>query len=253
MHNRVVIDCFPEHVSRYHHGYAVVAIDVVRATTSAITAVVSGRRCFMVSTLTRAWELAAQLGNAILAGEQRGLIPPGFDINNSPSEILALGDISRPIILLSSSGTALCEEASKCDAAFLACLRNYSSIAGSLAGRFSNVAVIGAGSRGEFREEDQLCCAWIAEQLIELGYHAANRETLDIVRRWSHEREDAWLGNKSAAYLRDSGQLADLEFILSHVADINACFTISDGEVVMDDAPLAGAREEAVRKGIYGA
>ena len=29
----------------------------------------------------------------------------------------------------------------------------------------TRVAVIGAGSKGEFREEDQICCAWIAAGL----------------------------------------------------------------------------------------
>ena len=51
MASHVVIDCFPESVARYRSGYAVVAIDVVRATTTAITAVAMGRRCFAVPTI----------------------------------------------------------------------------------------------------------------------------------------------------------------------------------------------------------
>jgi hypothetical protein len=35
MGNTVVIDCFPESVARWRDGYAVVAVDVVRATTTA--------------------------------------------------------------------------------------------------------------------------------------------------------------------------------------------------------------------------
>src|SRR5437762_14076988 len=46
------------------------------------------------------------------------------------------------------------------------------------------VAVIGAGSRDEFREEDQLCCAWIARDLLAQGFAAANERTTEIVRRW---------------------------------------------------------------------
>jgi 2-phosphosulfolactate phosphatase len=231
----VVIDCFPESVSRYRDGYAIVAVDVVRATTTAISAAVCGHRCFPVATVEAALELAASLENALLAGEERGIMPLGFDLNNSPTELLARGDFERPVVLVSSSGTKLCHEASKCDTAFLACFRNYRSMAGHLAKNFPKVAVIGAGSRGEFREEDQMCCAWIAELLLDAGYRPLNRETVDIVKRWSNKAVGAWIGNKSAAYLRTTGQFADLEFILEHIADLDAPFLLRDGEVVMCD------------------
>jgi 2-phosphosulfolactate phosphatase len=169
-----------------------------------------------------------------LAGEQSGIVPPGFAVDNSPTQLLSRIDLERPVILLSSSGTRLCHEAAKCDAAFLACLRNYVSVADHLAGNFSNIAVIGAGSRGQFRDEDQMCCAWIAERLLGAGYSPGNRTTLDIVKRWSKVPVDSWIDNKSASFLRRSGNLADLEFILKNVADLNALFTLQDGEVLME-------------------
>jgi 2-phosphosulfolactate phosphatase len=229
----VVIDCFPESVVRYRQGYAVVAVDVVRATTTAISAVAAGRRCFVAPTIAAAHRLAETLGNALLVGEQKGVVPPGFDLNNSPVELLARTDFERPAILLSSSGTRLCHEVSSCDAAFLACLRNYTSIAAHLAESFPQVAVIGAGSRGEFREEDQMCCAWIAERLVHLGYAPENCETDAWIKRWSNAPLDAWVGGKSVAYLRDSGQLRDLQFILDNTADLTAIFTMRGNEVVM--------------------
>src|SRR5216684_3940062 len=119
MRNTVVIDCFPESVARYRAGYAVVSVDVVRATTTAITAAAAGRRCFPVPTTQAAFGLAARLNNALLAGEQRGVVPPGFHLNNSPAELMVRTDLERPVVLLSSSGTRLCHEASKCGAAFL--------------------------------------------------------------------------------------------------------------------------------------
>jgi 2-phosphosulfolactate phosphatase len=233
----VVIDCFPESVVRYRNGYAVVAIDVVRATTTAISAVAAGRRCLLVSTIDAARQLAATLGNALLVGEQRGIMPPNFDLNNSPVELLARTDLERPAILLSSSGTRLCNEASACDAAFLACFRNYTSLAAHLGDNFRNVAVIGAGSRGEFRAEDQLCCALIAERLMRMDYVPENSATDAIVKRWQNVPTNAWVESKSAAYLRDSGQLKDLAFILDNTDDISAVFTMHGNEVI-----VAGSR-----------
>lgn len=244
MGNIVVVDCFPESVGRYLKGYAVVAIDVVRATTTAITAAAMGRRCFPVPTVEAAFELARKLNNPLLVGEQRGVVPPGFDMNNSPAALAARSDLHRPAIMLSSSGTRLCHEASRCDAVFLACLRNYSSMAGHLAFNFPKIAVIGAGTRGEFREEDQMCCAWLADILVDVGYQPGERTTKDIIERWRGARADDWIGGKSAAYLRNSGQIEDLEFILSHINDLQAPVTLRGGEVVMEATGLAKAASE---------
>jgi len=82
MRGTVVIDCFPESAARYREGHAIVAIDVVRATTTAITAVAGGRRCFPVPTVAAAHDVAGRLDRPLLAGEQGGAVPPGFDLNN---------------------------------------------------------------------------------------------------------------------------------------------------------------------------
>ena len=253
MRNTVIIDSLPESVARYRHGYAVVAVDVVRATTTAITAAATGRRCFPVPTMNAALQLAGRLQDPLLAGEQRGIVPPGFHLNNSPAQMAGRGNIERPLILLSSSGTRLCHEAAQCDAAFLACLRNYISAARHIAARFPAVALIGAGSHDEFREEDQMCCAWIAECLLDLGYLAADANTVEIVRRWSNKPAHAWITNKSARYLRTSGQLADLDFILEHVADLNTPFVLRNGEVLAHGMPLNTEVRESAGNAIYDA
>jgi 2-phosphosulfolactate phosphatase len=234
MPRSVVIDCFPESAVRYREGHAVVVIDVVRATTTAITAVALGRRCLPVVTPDAAYSLAGRLADPLLVGEVNGIMPTGFDINNSPAALVKRKDLHRPVILLSSSGTRLLQTAACCEVAFLACLRNFTSLATHLASNFADVAVIGAGTRGEFREEDQMCCAWIADRLFEFGYRAGNEATDTIAARWRGCRADAWTQGNSAAYLRRSQQLDDLDFILHHIDDLQAVFTLRDGEVVCE-------------------
>jgi len=231
MTGEVIIDCFTERVARYRNSHALVLIDVVRATTTAITAVHAGWRCFPAASVKHAHELAASFGDALLAGEQSGVMPPGFDLNNSPTGLLRRRDRERPVVLLSSSGTRLCHEANGCSAAFLACLRNYAAAADFIRG-FPRIAILGAGSGAEFREEDQMCCAWIAARLLEAGYSPADRNTLEIISRWRNSAPDAWTTNKSSAYLIQSGQSADLAFILEHIGDLDAAFMLRDGEVV---------------------
>jgi 2-phosphosulfolactate phosphatase len=229
----VVIDCFPSSVQRYRREHAIIAIDVIRATTTAVTAVFMGRRCFPVESLAAALQTARRLHNPLLVGELGGKMPKGFDLTNSPAQLARRGDISRPVILLSSSGTQLICAAAGCKAVYLACFRNCASLSRYLLGRHSRIAVIGAGTRDEFREEDQMCCALIAEELLNGGYEPENHQTLEIVERWHGALPSASANGKSAAYLRSSGQLDDLDFVLSHINDVNAAFKLDRGEIVM--------------------
>ncbi len=228
----VIIDCFPEIVRDYRKGYAVVAVDVFRATTTAITAVATGRRCFFAPSVEAALCLAGRLDNPLLVGEVGGNMPYGFDINNSPVEISKRTDILRPMILVSSSGTQLFYYVKDCDSGYVACFRNYGAIIDHLIGRHSHVAVVGARTRLEFREEDQMCCAWIAAGLMKAGYEPEDDRTVEVVDRWRAAPVEACTKGKSAEYLRKSGQIRDLEFILAHVNDLDSTFMIEYDEIV---------------------
>ena len=237
MQKQVVIDCFPESARKYRNGYAVVVVDVIRATTSAITVAAKGGRCLPVPSVDAAFQLKSKLQDAVLAGEIAGIIAPGFQLNNSPAQLDGIDITGQPVILLSSSGTRLIHEAKECDAVHLACFRNYGFVARHLAGLLSRVAVIGAGSRGEFREEDQMCCAWIARDLAEMGYAPADELTLDLIKQWATQPPEAALCGKSAEYLRRSGQTQDLEFTLAHINDLHDAYVMCDGEVTVLPLP----------------
>jgi 2-phosphosulfolactate phosphatase len=234
---RVIIDSFPESAGLHLGADAIVAVDVIRATTTAVTAAASGRRCFPASSMEHALAIASMLERPLLAGEQGGNMPMGFDLSNSPADLHPRKDIERPLVLLSTTGTRLLWNARNAAALFLASFRDYRSLARCLSSRFGTIAIIGAGSRGEFREEDQMCCAWIAELLILSGFSAADRETHDLVKRWSGKPPEACLVSKSVEYLRRTGQIRDLEFILRHVGDLEAVFTLAGGEVIMHRMP----------------
>lgn len=227
----VVIDCFPEHASGYARTHVIVAVDVIRATTTAVTAVAAGRRCFPVPTLEAAVPLAARLPDPLLVGELGGNPPYGFHLTNSPAQIATRQDVERPMVLLSTSGTPLLWEARAAPRVFAACLRNRTAQAELLARSDAPVALIGAGSRREFREEDALGCAWIAETLLELGFHAADERTKRLIDTYAGADVEICAQGHSAEYLRRTGQVADLEFILSHVDDLADVVSLVAGEL----------------------
>jgi 2-phosphosulfolactate phosphatase len=232
----VVIDFLPESAAAHRDDRAIVAVDVIRATTTAVTGVALGRRCFPAATLEEAVPLAAKLEQPLLVGEVGGNMPYGFDLTNSPAQLAQLTDVARPMILLSTSGTLLIGTSRGAEAIYVACLRNVRAQAAHLVSRHERVALIGAGARGEFREEDQLCCAWIGDLLVEAGYEPADARTTEVIERWRGAEANAIEVSNSVKYLADTGQLADLDFVLSHVNDLDAVFVVDGEEIVrLDD------------------
>ena len=227
----VAIDCFHEHLDPLAAGTAIVAVDVIRATTTAVTAAAIGWRVYPAGSIEAAVRLAADLDRPILSGELGGVQPYGFDLQNSPSQIADLEPSGRPIILLSTSGTRLIAEAARHGQTYICCLRNVAAQAAHLASRGSDVTVLGAATRGEFREEDQLCAARVAQALLRRGYRPAGPSTAQVIERFGDAPDDAFLGGRSATYLRDTGQERDLAFVLEHVDDLEAVFVMDDGQV----------------------
>jgi 2-phosphosulfolactate phosphatase len=231
MPKSVVIDYLAESVQRYRSGWAIVVVDVIRATTTAVTAAATGRRCFPAPSVEAALAIAGEFRNPLLAGESSGVRPVSFEMDNSPAQLAGRIDIYRPLVLVSSSGTKVIHEAAGCESVYLACFRSYSVLAVHLARNHDRVAVIGAGTKGEFREEDQICCAWIAAALMGRGYLPGTAQTSEVVRRWGDAPPEACLCSRSVDFLKRTGRLPDLDFILEHIDDLRQVFEIRNGEV----------------------
>jgi 2-phosphosulfolactate phosphatase len=213
----------------------VVGIDVIRATTTAITAVNAGRRCYPVASLEAAVPMAGRLDNPLLVGELGGNMPYGFHLQNSPIEMDRRVDLDRPVILLSSSGTPLLTEAAGRARTYAACLRNARAQAEMLIASTQHVVLVAGEHRGEFREEDRLCCARIAAPLLEAGFQARNALVEEIVKRWADAPDDVLLESNSVRYLTDSAQQHDVDFILGHIDDLDSVYEMRAGQLVLSE------------------
>lgn len=231
MNATVSIACYPSRLESAT-GWATVAVDVLRATTTAVTAVAAGHRCFPVASIESALPVAARLTDPLLVGELGGHMPYGFHLQNSPVEMERRRDSGRPVILLSTSGTRLLCEAAAAGTAYAACLRNARVQADWLIEHHRRVLLLAGETRGEFREEDRLCCARIARDLIGAGYAPASAFVEEIVKQWSEAPDDSFLDGHSVRYLTDTGQYHDVEFTLAHVNDLDGVYKMRDGELV---------------------
>lgn len=236
MNPTVAIRCDPTEIECSAGRHALVAVDVIRATTTAVTSVAMDRRCYPVTGVEAALRIAAAVTDALLVGELGGVRPAGFHLNNSPADLAARED-KRPVILLSSNGTRLIDEIRGRDAAYVACFRNTSARVRRLVQLRLPVTVIGAASRGEFRQEDQMCSAWIASGLIETGYLPEDRGTAELVQKWKSALPRDFSGSPSVEYLQRSGQMRDLDFILDHFGDVDFACRIVDDQILSDPSP----------------
>jgi 2-phosphosulfolactate phosphatase len=228
----VTIDCLAECSKQYDKETAVVVIDVIRSTTVAATIVESGRQCFFASSTEGAILLKEHLDRPLLVGEVGGNMPYGFDFKNSPVDVKKYPDKSRPVIIVSTSGMPLLYSLRNCSSLYVACLRNFAATVNHLVGRYSRVELFGAPTRGEFREEDKLCCSWIAASLMKAGFACEDTKTLHLVNNWKDKPVTVCGEGNSAKYLIETRQKRDLNFILKHVDDFNYALKIKGNEIV---------------------
>ena len=215
-----VIDSLPEGAPQYRSTHAMVAVDVFRATTVIVTALHAGHPVYPVGTLAEALNTAGRLREPLLVGEQAGVKPDGFDFDNSPVALEAAPGLS-PVVLLTSAGTLLLTNCRGASAIYVACLRNFSATAHAVAAH-RRVALVGAGTRGRPRDEDQLACAWIGVRLLAAGFVPEDERTAAEVERWRGASVAALSDGPSADFLRGSGQEHDLEWVLDHVDDLDS-------------------------------
>ncbi len=94
------------------HASACVVIDVIRATSTIVTALAHGAGVQAVASLEEAFALKAKYPGAVLAGERGGQAVPGFDLGNSPEDFTSERVQGRRVILTTTNGTqalAACE------------------------------------------------------------------------------------------------------------------------------------------------
>ncbi|MDD4799093.1 MAG: 2-phosphosulfolactate phosphatase, partial [Clostridia bacterium] len=91
----------------------IVVIDVLRATSSMITALDAGAAYIIpCAKIADAFSARIHHPNSLLSGERKGLIIEGFDLSNSPLEFTADKVAGKPIVACTTNGTsAICTAA----------------------------------------------------------------------------------------------------------------------------------------------
>ena len=150
-------------------GTAVV-IDVIRATTTIVTAFQHGVRAVVpVASPEEARGILVALPGAILAGERGGRRIADFDIGNSPREFTRDALADKDIILSTSNGTKTLRAVGEGRRVAIAAFLNRSAVANWLTARLEDGLIICSGYEGIFSLEDAVCAGAVVEQVLSHG------------------------------------------------------------------------------------
>lgn len=150
----------------------VVVIDVLRATSTIVTALHHGcREIIPVSEISRAWAMAEEKkpGSFLLAGERKGRIIKGFDLGNSPSDFTVEKVKNKSIVLTTSNGTRALKRCDRAKSVLICSLLNVEAVSECLKFRDSeNTIILCAGSDTQPSLEDSVCAGLLIKNMASL-------------------------------------------------------------------------------------
>jgi 2-phosphosulfolactate phosphatase len=210
-------------------GVVVLVVDVLRASTTMITALAHGCAGIVpVIDADEARRRAAALGagSAVLAGERRGETIPGFVLGNSPLEVSAERVGGRTLVFTTSNGTRALLAARGAAAVGVAAFVNLTAAAVWARAGGRDVTVLCAGERGQISLEDHVCAGFLVKRL------AGPERDAELSPR-AHDAVTAGVG-----YIDDLGRLARASSWARRLAsrgrggDVAACLALDTTTLV---------------------
>jgi 2-phosphosulfolactate phosphatase len=220
-------------VAAHLAGASALVIDVLRASTSMITALGNGAsEVIPVVTVEEAHARRASLGgSALLAGERGGDPPEGFDLGNSPLEFTRERVDGRSVVMTTSNGTKALVAARPATRTGVAAFINARAAVAWAQARGTSIVLICSGEIGTLSLEDQACAGLLAARLADADPALTLTPLAEEARR------------VGVAYGREMHRLAvDAPHARTLIgkgraADVTACLTLDTSAVVPELVP----------------
>jgi 2-phosphosulfolactate phosphatase len=147
-----------------------VVIDVLRATSTIVHALVNGAKHVLpVATVAEAVAKKNELGRdtALLCGERNAEPIPGFDLGNAPAEFTPETVSGLTLVMTTTNGTPALLSTSGARVCLVASLLNVSAVARRIVEIGDDVTIICAGREGRFALEDAVCAGILVRRIRE--------------------------------------------------------------------------------------
>ncbi|HWP36396.1 MAG TPA: 2-phosphosulfolactate phosphatase [Gemmatimonadales bacterium] len=200
----------------------VLVIDLLRATTTIVTALANGARAVLpAATPSDALQLAQNLerDDVLLAGERQTLPIPGFALGNSPLEMLPERVAGKTLVMATTNGTPALLAAEAGRPVLLASAVNFSAAADAARRALEEtgeLVIFCAGRQGLFALEDAYAAGRFVQVVLPPGsrrgaeYNDAAIAARDLARRYGARWKTPVSASAAARDLRSKGFRADV-------------------------------------------
>ena len=195
----------------------VVVIDVLRATSSMVEALVNGARGILPAAgVDEAVRKADELGrdSVVLCGERDAEPIQGFRLGNSPAAFTTDVVSGQTLIMTTTNGTNAVLAGAAGTACLIGSLLNARAVAAGLVERGEDALLLCAGREGGFALEDTLCAGRIARHVRALGGTLSGNDALTASLRLSRSAPSVRTLARTAAGRRlvEIGRRDDIAF-----------------------------------------
>ena len=162
-----------------------VVFDILRATSSMITALANGAaEIFPVKTIEEAFTLRKKMPDALLGGERHGERIEGFDLGNNPFEYTALA--GKRIISTTTNGTIALRACERAGRVLVGALLNLAALRDELARtRPAEILLVCAGTFETFALEDAIAAGLLATEFPDADLTDAAVAAVATARRFA--------------------------------------------------------------------
>ncbi len=196
----------------------VVVVDVLRATSTIVTALYNGAaRIHPAASSVEARKLAGRVKDipVLLGGEKNGFKIDGFDLGNSPLEYVPERVKGRAIIFKTTNGTETFLRVKSAGEILFGSFLNAKVIVEFLnSHRPNRIIFANSGQNGHFSLEDSVCSGYIISQLLDQNpENDGATACLALAKQFSGDtRNLLFEKSKHGRYLNNNGFAADLEY-----------------------------------------
>jgi 2-phosphosulfolactate phosphatase len=216
------LDVFPSAHSFHEddvHEKVVVMIDVLRASSTIVTALGNGAKGVIpAADMETATKIAQNLdpSNYLLSGEKNGIKIESFNLGNSPLEHSAEAVKGKTIILNTTNGTKAIKRASKAKKILVGSFLNLAATVNYLEQTGDEAVLVCAGWRGHLSFEDLLCAGNIIYEITagQLPVNAPDgaKIAFGLFEKFGDDLEKAIKSSDYAERLREIVSEDDLSF-----------------------------------------
>lgn len=197
---------FPHRLTK--ENYAVVIVDILRATTAICTAFGNGALEVIPVAEIEDTKKYRELGYKV-AGERDGIVIEGADFGNSPFNFTKQNVNGEKIVITTTNGTQTIDVTKVCDTVVLGAFSNITALSDWLDSQVKNVVILCAGWKNKFNIEDSIFAGALIERLMHKPnykiicdsaiaavdlWNLAKGDVLDYIERASHRHRLKKLG-----------------------------------------------------------